>query len=229
MPRVEPTRLAADRKHVACSRQFFPETLHPKPLVAGQKSKLTPQVIVEVKRLLPTVLHLETVADYLNVARSTWRRWLRRGRKEAQRLDEHPQSRPRASEALYLEFYHTFQKALAEGEFYDAAIIKAAAKDQWRAAAWRLERRFPERWASKDKTPRRGKDQTGQPHPQHAASQRGPVVVIQDDEWYGNNAHDLAASRLAAPEARPALPGATQGGSVRAKVGQDGPGADGHH
>jgi hypothetical protein len=35
---------------------------------------------------------------------------------------------------------------LAEGEIYAAEAIIKAASEHWQAAAWILERRFPERW-----------------------------------------------------------------------------------
>lgn len=127
---------------------------------AGRPTLLTPEVLEDVRRLLPTVLYLETVGDYLGLSRETWRVWLRRGRKEHTRLAKDRRAKPKASEAIYLEFFVTYKKALAEGELYDAGIIKRASADQvgpdgtllrkgeWQAAAWRLERRFQGRWSS---------------------------------------------------------------------------------
>ncbi len=33
----------------------------------------------------------------------------------------------------------------------DVAVIATAAKENWQAAAWRLERKFPERWGRRQK------------------------------------------------------------------------------
>src|SRR5262245_55296527 len=107
---------------------------------AGRPSALTPEVIEEVRRILPVVLYLDTVGDYLGLDRSTWRKWLSRGRKEARRLSRSPRARPKESEALYLEFFDAFKKGMASGEIYDAGVIKQAAGQHWQAAAWRLER-----------------------------------------------------------------------------------------
>ncbi len=117
---------------------------------AGQPTLLTPAVLEDVRRILPTVMYLESVGDYLGVARTTWRGWLRRGHKEAKRL-RNPRCKPNPVEAIYLEFLHTCKKALAEGEIYDAGVIKKAAAEQWQAAAWRLERRFPDRWGKRER------------------------------------------------------------------------------
>ncbi len=117
---------------------------------AGRPTDLTAAVIEDVRRLLPTVLYLETVGDYLGVSRQTWRGWLRRGRAEERRM-RRTGADPDPGEAIYLEFFTTHKKALAEGEIYDAGVIKKAAAEQWQAAAWRLERRFPHRWGRKDR------------------------------------------------------------------------------
>jgi hypothetical protein len=139
------------------------------PHPGGRPTLLTPEVLEDVRRLLPTALYLETVADYLGCDRTTWRKWLRRGSKEAARL-ERKRARPKESEAVYLEFFHTVKKALAGGEMHDLGVIRKASQDQandqgevtrqgqWQAAAWRLERRFPAKWGRKDRLEHVGKD-----------------------------------------------------------------------
>jgi hypothetical protein len=119
----------------------------------GRPTLLTAETLKDVERYLPTVMYMETVGDYLGVSRQTWRGWLRRGRKEHDRLKKaRTKTEPLESEALYLQFFATVKKALAEGEIHDAAVIKKAATEQWQAAAWRLERRFPARWGRRDTT-----------------------------------------------------------------------------
>lgn len=120
--------------------------MHP----GGAPLLLTPQLIEDVKRILPTVLYMETVGDYLGVERTTWRKWVKRGAVERRRLAKEG-AKPKASEVLYLEFFHTIKKSLAEGEIFDAGTIKKAAAEQWQASAWRLERRFPNRWGKKER------------------------------------------------------------------------------
>lgn len=120
-------------------------------------------MVEDVKRILPTVLYMETVGDYLGVSRATWRVWLRRGRKEHNRLAKNPKSNPKKSEALYLEFFSTCKKAIAEGEINAIGIITKAAAGtaevagQWQAAAWKLERGFYQRWGRKERQEITGK------------------------------------------------------------------------
>lgn len=142
---------------------------------AGRPTDLTPEVIAEVKRLLPVALYLETVADYLAVDRTTFRNWLRRGAREAKRRAR-GRARERPAEALFLEFFHAVKRALAEGELHAAGAVRRAtqagvnpisrktttrttqagdttttveeryANPEWTAAACLLERRWPEHW-----------------------------------------------------------------------------------
>lgn len=130
---------------------------------AGRPTALTPEVIEDVRRLLPTVLYLETVADFLGLDRTTIRKWLRRGAIEDKRLRRNPKAEPSEKEALFREFFLVYKKGLAEGLFHDLGVIKKASADQvgpdgqilrkgeWQAAAWRAERRFPDLWGRRDK------------------------------------------------------------------------------
>jgi hypothetical protein len=120
------------------------------PHPGGRPTELTPQLIAEVAKVLPTCLYRETVADYLGVDRSTFWRWVKRGNREIRRLRKKG-TKPRQSEAIYVEFCNAIKKALAEGEIFDLDIIKKASEKNWQAAAWRRERRNPERWGRKDR------------------------------------------------------------------------------
>lgn len=95
--------------------------------------------------------YIETAAAYAGVNKSTLYEWLKRGEREKQRVAENSRYRIRESEKPYVEFSNAVEKALAEAEIRDVAIIAKAAKEQWQAAAWRLERKFPDRWGRKDK------------------------------------------------------------------------------
>jgi hypothetical protein len=104
-------------------------------------------VIEETAKLLPVVLFFETVGDYLGIDRTTWRGWLRRGRREVNRLAKEG-GEPRESESLYVEFFYTYKRAIAQGDKEDLAAIKAAGMaGAWQACAWRQERRHPEKWS----------------------------------------------------------------------------------
>jgi hypothetical protein len=53
-----------------------------------------------------------------------------------------------AGDPNYVSFYQNAIKAIAEAELGLVRNIKIASKDDWRAAAWMLERRHSESWAN---------------------------------------------------------------------------------
>src|SRR4051812_41792282 len=99
----------------------------------GRPTELTPEIVAEVRRLLPAALYTETVIHLLGIHKATFYRWLKRGAQE--------------KDGLYREFCDSIKKGLAEGQIRDLEAIRRAAENGiWQAAAWRLERRYPERW-----------------------------------------------------------------------------------
>jgi hypothetical protein len=103
-------------------------------------------MIREVANLLTRVPFIETVADYLGVSRMTLNRWYKRGAQESRRCAD-PEYRPDPGEAIYLDYFVTFRATLAAAEIEATQIIDRAAQEDWRASAWILERRWPERWS----------------------------------------------------------------------------------
>lgn len=67
-------------------------------------------------------------------------KWMARGRKE--------------TEGIYFQFVQAIKKARSEAMDRNVEIIQTAAKKTWQAAAWYLERQFPEEFASESKTVR---------------------------------------------------------------------------
>lgn len=113
----------------------------------GRPSLLTPELIAEVATFLPRALYTSTVCGVLGISRQSWYYWMRRGEKESRRLERRPDAVPRESEAIYLEFFVAVRRSLAEAAIEAVAVIREAAHTHWQAAAWLLERRYPERWS----------------------------------------------------------------------------------
>lgn len=107
------------------------------------KSKLTPEVKEKLFRALRLGSYIETAANYAGITRQTLYNWIDRGRKE---------------ESPYSEFVEELDQVLAEAELRDLAIIAEAAKEQWQAAAWKLERRYPDRWGRVDRSAKQDSD-----------------------------------------------------------------------
>jgi len=101
------------------------------------RGKLKPEVKEKLFRALRLGSYIETAANYAGITRQTLYNWIDRGRKE---------------ESPYHEFVKELDQVMAEAELRDLAIITEAAKEQWQAAAWRLERRYPDRWGRVDRS-----------------------------------------------------------------------------
>lgn len=99
----------------------------------GRKSKLTEELIETASKLISAGNYQKHVAQYLNLSEETWYRWLREGE--------------RGKSGLKRQFYESIKKAEAEAIARNVALIqKAAQEGNWQAAAWWLERKFPEEW-----------------------------------------------------------------------------------
>lgn len=76
---------------------------------------------------------LETAAAYAGIPRRTFHDWLQRGRQ------------PKARDP-YKGFALAVEDALAHFEVSAVAQIAKAGAEEWQASAWRLERRFPDKY-----------------------------------------------------------------------------------
>lgn len=99
----------------------------------GRPTKLTDEVREHIADLIRRGNYLSVAATRAGVDRGTVRRWLRQGRE--------------ARTGKYFEFRRAVEEAIVFAEVNDVEIIrKAAASGDWRAAAWRLEHRYPQRY-----------------------------------------------------------------------------------
>ena len=99
------------------------------------KRKLDDAVTEKIFGLIRAGNTLEVAATAAGVHRATLHRWMKTGREEER--------------GLYRKFLNEVEKAKAEAEARDVALIAKAATADWRAAAWRLERRSPRRYGQK--------------------------------------------------------------------------------
>ncbi len=105
----------------------------------GQPTKLTPETQEKILAAVRAGNYLETAAAFAGVSKKTFYQWLQRG------------ARTRTW-TIYRAFSEALAEALAVAEVADVASIAKAAKDgQWQASAWRLERKFPDRWGRRER------------------------------------------------------------------------------
>ena len=99
----------------------------------GRPIKLTPTMQSELAELIKAGNYVEVACDLAGIHRSTYYDWMKKARasKRANR---------------YTAFSDTIKKAHAFSEARDVALIARAGEKHWQAAAWRLERKYPDRW-----------------------------------------------------------------------------------
>jgi hypothetical protein len=100
----------------------------------ARPTKLTKEAQERILQAVQAGNYLDTAAQYAGVDGSTMRRWVQKG--EA----------PNAPEP-YRSFCTALKSARAAAEVRSVALInQAAGNGTWQAAAWYLERSYPDRW-----------------------------------------------------------------------------------
>jgi hypothetical protein len=105
----------------------------------GRPSLLTPEVRSRFVESIKAGAHYDVACEYAGISYKTFRDWMQRG------LGTHSS---RKSSREYVEFAEEVTRAEAHGEIAAIVAIRAACKEDWRAAAWMLERRHSQRWAN---------------------------------------------------------------------------------
>jgi hypothetical protein len=142
----------------------------------GRPTKLTPEVLERVETALRLGAAHNLAAKCGGFSQATWSSWMARARDDYVQGVE-PGFGPKQSP--YLAFLEAVEKAEGEGAATWLAIIERAAKEGvWQAAAWKLERRYPELYGRR-------------------ISQVDATVSIRRsplEEWEGNGAGNGARS-----------------------------------
>ncbi len=97
----------------------------------GRPSLLTPEVADTIVTSLRAGNYIQVACRSAGISRQAYGDWMRKGAQKP---------------GPYRQFRERVERALAEGEVRNVALISQAAKESWTAAAWLLERMYPERW-----------------------------------------------------------------------------------
>lgn len=110
----------------------------------ARPTKLTKVLIKKLSGYIAKGNYQETACYLAGVSPSTFYNWkVLAERVAAGETDENAD--------LLLEFLESIKKAEAKAEAKRIALIDKQAADDWRAAAWYLERRYPKRWGRSDR------------------------------------------------------------------------------
>ena len=102
--------------------------------------------VEEFLQLIQDGADFNVAADSSRLARSTVFEWLKKGREIQANLDESVTLS--MNEQALLDFLERFMRARVAPEVKAVEVINSSIeKGSWRAAAWILEHRFPDRWS----------------------------------------------------------------------------------
>jgi hypothetical protein len=104
----------------------------------GAPLKLTAERTARICDAIRAGVRPETAAVFNGVGARSYYRWMSLGRAAD-------------AEPVYAQFVEDVELALAEWETRDVLLIGEAAKSDWHAAAWRLERRLPKEYGKRER------------------------------------------------------------------------------
>lgn len=129
------------------ARKTSPAKKPAAPKRTGRPSKLTPAVKDKIVTAVASGVFQDIAARYAGIDPATFYRWMEKG------MD------PDQPDPRYGEFREAIETAKAQSEVRSVALINAAAqRGTWQAAAWYLERSYPQRWGRYTRTEVTGKD-----------------------------------------------------------------------
>lgn len=110
--------------------------------MAGGRPKGIKQLTPAVQQAIITALaggnHFSTACEFAGIPPATGQEWLMRGNGTHGSRKSTPQ---------LASFASAIKKAQSDAEVACVAQIKSAASTSWQAAAWWLERKYPDKWA----------------------------------------------------------------------------------
>lgn len=106
-----------------------------RPHPIGRPPKLTPEMIEQICDLLIQGSSIASAAMLTGISESTIYRWLTMGKAEG-------------ADSIYVELVARVSEAIESSEFelLQRMRIAGSKPEHWRATAWMLERRFPEKF-----------------------------------------------------------------------------------
>jgi transposase len=137
-------RPAAARRNVS-SVQESPRSYVPERRRRGRPLSLGLETVRLICSALSTGAYPDEAASAAGISRSTYYAWLARGRGAR---DSRDSDRPvEESDLPFLDLLDAVEQATTAAEIAALETIgRASSEGSWRAAAWFLERRYPEKW-----------------------------------------------------------------------------------
>lgn len=110
------------------------------------KNRLSPQLTKQICDIIRKGNYCQVAAVACGVPVSTFWHWHQRGKRVLDEMGAEGLDQPDKKERMYVHLYQSVEEARANLEYRLAAAVSDKAPDEWRAAAWMLERLAPKRW-----------------------------------------------------------------------------------
>ena len=112
----------------------------------GRPDKLTAAVQKRILEAIELGAPYELAATYAGICRKTLSNWKIRGEAIEAQLKEETNLKKieKLEKDKYFLFLHKMRQAEAKGMYENLQVINNAGEKDWKAAAWLLERRWPE-------------------------------------------------------------------------------------
>lgn len=104
--------------------------------MSGRKTKLTKELTDEIVKRIRAGNYIKVACQAVGISHTAYFDWIKKGEEGIEPYDE---------------FLYAVKKAEGEAHVNYVAIIASQAPTQWQAAAWWLERKFPDKWGRKEK------------------------------------------------------------------------------
>lgn len=131
------------------SKKKKPEDLSfVRPEKMGAPEKITPNLTADICNTLRLGAYVETASAMAGIERKTFQRWVKKGGIHIRKKKA----------SIYADFCRAVKRAMAEADARDLLVIDEAAQGNekkerepnWKAAAWKLERRRPKRYGRRE-------------------------------------------------------------------------------
>jgi transposase len=119
----------------------------------GRPTLITDERVAKIAEGIARGMYPEGAAARAGLCKKTFYNWLRRGERALDALPDDLRAEPASWEGAvpgeelpFARFLHSVETAEAEAEFVDLSVVTAHSRRSWQAAAWKLERRHPQKY-----------------------------------------------------------------------------------
>lgn len=120
----------------------------------ARRTKLNADLQAKIVQALEAGNYFDASCEYVGVSDRTGFKWLERGRAELMRRDKpsiKEGSKQWHMEEPFVQFLQVVSRATSKAEVGAVANIRQHGRDDWRADAWFLEHRMPQKWGKQVK------------------------------------------------------------------------------